>query len=169
MPCRPTFELLLFWTHLSAGVLAGLVILTMSVTGVLLTYERQLIEWSDRGFRSVAPADGQNGCRSKRSSPAPPSSGPDQPPTAITLRSDPGGAGDDRHRFGKRLPGCLFGRRLGEPTTRVRSLMSELRAWHRWLSLAGEQRALGKAISGWSNLIFLFIVLSGMYLWIPRT
>jgi uncharacterized iron-regulated membrane protein len=46
--------------------------------------------------------------------------------------------------------------------------MSEARAWHRWLSLDGEGRAIGKAISGWSNLIFLFIVLSGMYLWIPR-
>ena len=46
--------------------------------------------------------------------------------------------------------------------------MSEARAWHRWLSLDGDGRAVGKAISGWSNLIFLFIVLSGIYLWIPR-
>jgi uncharacterized iron-regulated membrane protein len=40
--------------------------------------------------------------------------------------------------------------------------------WHRWLAMAGEQRAFGKAITGWSNLIFAFIVLSGMYLWLPR-
>jgi uncharacterized iron-regulated membrane protein len=46
--------------------------------------------------------------------------------------------------------------------------MSQLRAWHRWLALDGDQRALGKRLSGWGNVIFLFIVLSGMYLWIPR-
>ena len=29
-----------FWSHLFAGVVAGLIILIMSVTGVLLAYER---------------------------------------------------------------------------------------------------------------------------------
>ena len=33
----------LFWLHLIAGSIAGLVILTMSLTGVLLTYERQIL------------------------------------------------------------------------------------------------------------------------------
>ena len=38
---------LIFWPHLVAGVLAGAVILIMSVTGVLLTYEKQMIAWAD--------------------------------------------------------------------------------------------------------------------------
>ena len=54
-----TIRSLLFWPHLVAGVLAGLVILLMSVTGVLLTYERQMIAWSDREFRSVPAHTGQ--------------------------------------------------------------------------------------------------------------
>ena len=54
-----TVRSLLFWPHLVAGVLAGLVILLMSVTGVLLTYERQMIAWSDREFRSVPAHAGQ--------------------------------------------------------------------------------------------------------------
>jgi hypothetical protein len=37
---------IVFWSYLTAGVIAGVVILVMSVTGVLLTYERQLIAWS---------------------------------------------------------------------------------------------------------------------------
>ena len=49
---------LIFWPHLIAGVLAGLVIVIMSVTGVLLTYERQLIAWSDSHLRSVPPSPG---------------------------------------------------------------------------------------------------------------
>jgi uncharacterized iron-regulated membrane protein len=49
---------LLFWPHLAGGLVAGFVILLMSVTGVLLTYERQLIAWSDAQFRSVPPGAG---------------------------------------------------------------------------------------------------------------
>ena len=45
----------LFWLHLAAGVLAGAVVLIMSVTGVALTYEKQVIEWADgrASFRVV--------------------------------------------------------------------------------------------------------------------
>ena len=34
--------------HLVAGTAAGIVILVMSVTGVVLTFEKQMIEWADR-------------------------------------------------------------------------------------------------------------------------
>ena len=40
-----------FWLHLIAGSVAGLVILIMSLTGVLLMYEKQMVSWLDqRGF-----------------------------------------------------------------------------------------------------------------------
>ena len=52
-----TLRTLIFWPHLIAGVIAGAIILLMSVTGVILTYERQLIAWSDSGFKSK-PAPG---------------------------------------------------------------------------------------------------------------
>ena len=48
----------LFWMHLSAGVSAGLIILIMSVTGVILTYERQLQTWED-GPYYTKPEAGQ--------------------------------------------------------------------------------------------------------------
>jgi uncharacterized iron-regulated membrane protein len=40
--------------------------------------------------------------------------------------------------------------------------------WHRWLGASGENRAAARAITGASNLVFLFIVASGFYLWWPR-
>ena len=40
----------IFWPHLITAVSAGLVILLMSVTGVLLTYERQMLAWADSRF-----------------------------------------------------------------------------------------------------------------------
>jgi len=37
-----TFRTVLFWLHLAAGTVAGVVVLIMSVTGVLLMYEKQI-------------------------------------------------------------------------------------------------------------------------------
>jgi hypothetical protein len=38
-----TLRRFLFWDHLTAGGVAGLVILVMSVTGIRLAYRRQII------------------------------------------------------------------------------------------------------------------------------
>ena len=46
---------ILFWLHLTAGVSAGLLILTMCITGVLLTYERQIDAWADRRNIQYSP------------------------------------------------------------------------------------------------------------------
>jgi hypothetical protein len=42
---------ILFWLHLSTGLLAGIVIFIMSLTGVLLAWQRQIIHFADREFR----------------------------------------------------------------------------------------------------------------------
>src|SRR5262249_57003610 len=49
------FRKVLFWCHLTAGVIAGVVVLIMSVTGVLLAYERQITYWADTRNYQVAP------------------------------------------------------------------------------------------------------------------
>ena len=46
---------LLFWIHLATGVVAGLVILIMSVTGALLALKPQIQRFVDRGVRLVRP------------------------------------------------------------------------------------------------------------------
>ena len=38
-----SFRRIVFWSHLSVGVTAGLIIFLLSITGVLLTYERQIL------------------------------------------------------------------------------------------------------------------------------
>ena len=161
---------LILWPHLIAGVLAGIVILLMSVTGVLLTYERQILAWADSQYRSVAPAPN-----------APPlsidgivaglrESHPDLSPTGFTLRADAEAplavTAGQRTVFVDRYTGAV----LGEASRGgIRTFMTELRAWHRWLAIDGESRPIARAITGWSNVIFLFIVMSGVYLWFPRS
>jgi uncharacterized iron-regulated membrane protein len=161
---------LIFWPHLIAGVLAGIVILLMSVTGVLLTYERQILAWADSQYRSVAPAPGARPLSVDTIAARLRASHPDLTPTGFTLRSSAEApltvTAGQRTVYVDRYTGAVRGEasRGG-----VRTVMSELRAWHRWFAVDGEGRPIARAITGWSNLIFLFIVMSGVYLWFPRT
>ena len=55
------FRKVLFWMHLICGVVAGAVVLIMSVTGVLLTYEKQMNAWSrTRNLPAAASSNGQS-------------------------------------------------------------------------------------------------------------
>jgi uncharacterized iron-regulated membrane protein len=159
---------LIFWPHLIAGIVAGIVILVMSVTGVLLTYERQLIAWSDSHYRSVVPAQGARRLPVETLLQTIREQHPDLAPTALTV----GAARDAPVAVAVPQRTLYFdaysGQRLGEGSTGVRRFMSETRAWHRWLAVEGEGRPVARFVTGWSNFIFLFIVVSGFYLWFPR-
>lgn len=160
-----------FWCHLVAGVFAGLVILMMSVTGVLLAYERQIMRWADTRDYTVArpspdaarlPVEDML-ARVREAQPAAAAA------TAVTFYNEatepatvsvPGG----RSLFVNPYTGEVF----GEGSTRVRAFFRKVTDWHRWLGASGENRTAARAVTGASNLIFLFIVASGFYLWWPR-
>src|SRR5262245_45824509 len=46
---------LLFWTHLAAGLVAGVVILVMSATGVVLALKPQILSYIERDVKHVTP------------------------------------------------------------------------------------------------------------------
>jgi uncharacterized iron-regulated membrane protein len=159
---------LLFWPHLVAGVLAGALILLMSVTGVLLTYERQLVEWSNSDLRSnVSPSSSarlpleQVVASFQRAH-------PDLTPSSVVVGSEVDDAVIVSAGARAFYLDAYTGRPLGEGRQRMRQFMSDVRGWHRWLSAEGEARPTARAFTGWSNLLFLFIVCSGLYLWFPR-
>jgi uncharacterized iron-regulated membrane protein len=158
----------IFWPHLIAGITAGVVILVMSVTGVLLTYERQLIAWSDSQYRSTVPAQGTSRLPVETLLQTIRTQHPDIAANAITV----GSAADAPLTVAAPQRTLYFdaysGRLLGQGAQGMRRFMSETRAWHRWLAVDGDGRTAARFITGWSNLIFLFIVVSGFYLWFPR-
>ena len=161
------FRKIRFWSHLIAGAVTGIVILIMSVTGVLLTYEKQMISWSDREFRVAAPEEtrGPLPAGALLSAVAEQREGRPDSITWDSDRSAPVLLGYGRDQV---YANPYNGKLLGEPTKGMRGFMSDMRAWHRWLAGTGEKRAIGKAITGASNVVFLFLVASGIYLWMPK-
>jgi uncharacterized iron-regulated membrane protein len=164
-----SFRTVLFWLHLTSGVTAAAVILLMCVTGVLLTYERQIYAWYDGGYRSQpAPAAAHrlpieellSRSTTHLSNTA---------PASITIAADVDApvtiAAGERTLFFD----AHSGRFLGESRAqRARRLLAAVKAWHRWLGADGGGRAAARAVTGWSNLLFLGLVASGVYLWMPR-
>jgi uncharacterized iron-regulated membrane protein len=158
----------LFWIHLATGCVVGLIVLVMSVTGVLLTYERQITSWADRGMRSTPPSAGaarlpveamlanvtaQNGAL----------------PSAITMRADAEAPAEVS--FGREhvfLVDVYNGSVLGEGSQAARSFFQKVENWHRWLGASNEHRAVGRAVTGACNFGFLMLVVSGPFLWLPR-
>jgi len=159
---------LIFWPHLIAGVTAGVVILIMSVTGVLLTYERQLIAWSDSHHRSTVPTPGASRLPVETLLRTIRTQHPDLTVTAITIGSAPDAPVTVTVPQRTLYFDAYSGRLLGEASQGMRRFMSQMRAWHRWLAVEGDGRPVARAITGWSNFLFLFIVVSGFYLWFPR-
>ena len=162
-----TLRTLIFWPHLIAGVIAGSIVLLMSVTGVILTYERQLIAWSDSGFRSN-PAPGASRLSPEALLATIRQDHPEIEASAVTFAADPMAPVSISAGRETLYADAYTGALVGESTQGMRRFMSATRAWHRWIAVEGEGRPIARAITGWSNAIFLFIVASGFYLWFPR-
>jgi uncharacterized iron-regulated membrane protein len=159
-----------FWIHLVCGVATGLVILMMSFTGVVLTYERQILDWADA--RSHAAIDADAGPRQSIESlvVSARASDPGFRPTSVIVSSDPkkavtlsAGRGG-----GSLLLDPYSGEVLGEGALGLRSFFGAVTGWHRWFNASGEARGPWRALTAVSNLAFLFLLLSGLYLWLPR-
>jgi uncharacterized iron-regulated membrane protein len=163
-----TFRSILFWIHLAAGATAGVVILIMSVTGVALTYEKQMLEWADRRAWT-APEKPAAHLAPETIVARAIKARPGLTVMALTMRADRSAPATLTLEGNKALLVDPYsGRIIGEPPAVMRSFFRTMTSWHRYLAMSGDNRAMGRGLTGASNLIFLFLVLSGMYLWVPR-
>jgi uncharacterized iron-regulated membrane protein len=159
---RPT----LFWLHLVAGVAAGVAVLVMSVTGALLTYQRQVTAWA--GGSVEAPAGATRlaldtlVARVRAAEPG-------AAVTGVTLRDDPRapvavGVEPRRTVLVNPYTGAVL---AGKPA--VRAFFAEVERWHRSLATGPSVRdPLGVQLAGAGNMAFLFLLLTGAFLWWPR-
>ena len=162
-----TLRKVFFWLHLIAGCVAGTVILIMSVSGVLLMYEKQIIAWSERG-PGIKPPDGAarmpvesliEKARQERKS----------LPATVAVSADPLDPLVMAYgREGAVAVNPYTGEVVNRGASWARDLFRMATEWHRYLGATGESRPTARMFTGASNLAFLFIVASGVYLWWPN-
>lgn len=163
------FRKTLFWLHLIFGIIAAIIITVMSLTGVVLTYEKQITARADRNLYSIqVPAKAQ---------PLPVEAliekfhqyKPESIPANLTLSADPNSpANFTVGRNEKTYVDPYTGEILGGGDQGIRKFFRVTTDLHRWLALSGEDRRIGRALTGACNLAFFFIIVSGLYLWWPR-
>ena len=157
------FRRALFWAHLCCGVLAGLFILSMSVTGVLLTYEHQIVESATR--RNAVPAEGRARLGLDALAEAARSAS-DNPRLSLVIDADAGipvTVSTGRETAAMLDP--FTGAKVNDASAGPRGFFRTVENWHRWLG--GDPRSTRANLLDYANLAFLFITLSGIYLWLP--
>lgn len=160
-------RLIVFWPHFSLGCVAGLVILAMSVTGILLAFERQIKGWTDTPAVLQGPSDATPSA-SLDSLLAGLESAGQGSPTELVLQ-DSESAPVEAH-FGRERTLYLnpwTAEIVGQPSQRTRAFFDGVERIHRSLGL-GTRNGFGRGIVDAANLGFLFMLVSGLCLWIPR-
>lgn len=161
---------IVFWTHLVSGISAGIAIAIMSFTGAALAFDKDLVAWAERDARRVELPTGAP-------SPLPiedlvqrvQTAQPDVRITTLALTRDPRAAVALGLPGNKLLHANPYTGELREGhAPGMRAFVRTMQAWHIRLNfMAGPDNA-GRKINSASNLLFLFLCVSGLVLWWPR-
>ncbi|WAC20657.1 PepSY-associated TM helix domain-containing protein [Luteolibacter sp. SL250] len=159
------FKKSVFWLHLATGLAAGLVILILGLTGVIMSFERQILE-ANHGVKVSKAAEqvvaGPEKILGNHADASPAASG-------VTYYSDPEMPASVQFGRGKSAYADPYtGESLGEGNAGLKAFFAWVLRLHRWLTLQGESREIGGNITKAANLVFLFLVISGLYLWFPK-
>jgi uncharacterized iron-regulated membrane protein len=159
---------ILFWLHLSAGTLAGAVILLLCITGAALGFEKQILRWAEHNERSVPTKPGTERLP-MASLLAPALAQRSAMPATVTWHRSADATVE--LGFGKQRVVFLnpyTGAPRGEGAVGLRAFFNGVENVHRWLAADGAARPAARAITGAANLILLMLACSGLYLWWPQ-
>ena len=164
----------IFRLHLTVAIAAGLVILMMAATGVILASEELVTDLAERRYRVTEPAgDGGERIAPEELVVAAEAWGTGaEPPfaaTSIEYRAGPDAAvrvhaGRDRRVFVDPYTGEV----LGGGLARLEGFFEGVNAWHRWVGFPNSAIRRGRAVTAVANLALLFLLLTGPILWVPR-
>lgn len=168
----PTIKAALLQIHSIAGLVLALLLSLIALTGVIMSFEDEIVEHLNAGIMQVAP----------RTAPA---LSPDElvsrlkavpdagRVTAITLSSDPSAAVHVRFARDEQgaRPSSLYvdpydGHVLGVP--RGEDFFATVRRLHRWLLIPGDSKGWGRQITGIAALGLIAMLVSGLVLRWPR-
>jgi len=157
----------IFWLHLYIGLTVGLVLLALSVSGTLLTYERQIVEAADhlpiatvQSKRSSLRVDQITAIANQSEAPL--------KTVEIKFLQEPG-TPITVYMEGRQT--LLMNPYTGEILRRGESVAAQIfdsiTRFHRWFALTGKAQDTGQMIIALSNLAFFLLIISGIYLWLP--
>jgi uncharacterized iron-regulated membrane protein len=165
---RLTFHRLIFWLHLITGLLAGFVILSMAVSGLLISYEQPLLEWANRSL-CVTPPSGAQPLSAEALLAKAREALPGSIPAGLTWKADPAAPVTlSVEREGVFFLNPYTGAMLGRGNKTWQDFFRWMTDWHRFLGQHDANRPIGKAITGAGTLLFGGLLVSGIYLWWPR-
>ena len=158
------FRKILFWTHLIVGLLTGVFIALLCLTGAILAFELQIVDFAERDSRAQPPSAsaellspqmiltkaGREAAASLQY--AEWSSNPGMPVRLIS-----------RNRSATLINGYT-GEVLGTGAIRLRAFMRWVTNLHTDLTSG----PTGNWLISIANAAFAFIILSGLWLWWPR-
>lgn len=163
------FRKIIFWIHLTCGVVAGIFIFLMCVTGAMLSFEPNIIKFAESEMRVVAPAENARRLPVREIIGKVLEAKPNAKPSTITMQNDANAAAVVAlGREGQVYVNPYTGEITGEGAKGVRGFFRVVEDTHRWIALPGEARTVGKTINDVCNLAFLFLAISGVYIWFPR-
>ncbi|MEP4891279.1 MAG: PepSY-associated TM helix domain-containing protein [Aliiglaciecola sp.] len=162
-----SFRRWIFWVHLIVGLIAGIFVLCMSFSGVLLTYERQLKELSEMQY-SVQPNTTIKRLDTDQVVAILQKLKPDEPHIYVRWVNREGAAIPAWAGKYSYLLHPYTGEVVRSGEGAVAEFFHIVTDFHRYLSLVGEAKVIGKNITAYANLVFIFLLISGLYLWFPK-
>ncbi|HYD84627.1 MAG TPA: PepSY-associated TM helix domain-containing protein, partial [Opitutus sp.] len=164
------FRKIIFWLHLASGLIAGAIIAIMSVTGIAIAFEEEILAWIDRKPAHIAaPAANARPKTIAELTALLRQTYPDLNVTTVVVPRDPQRA----YEFYAGRDGPLYvdphtGLARESRAHAAHDFIHTLEEWHRWLGRPNGLTSTGRLVTGISNFAFLILCLTGLWLWFPK-
>jgi len=142
--------------------------LIIASTGMMLVFRGQIIDFVEKDtYRIATPPTTQHRFSLQELLDKIHDNSQKSNPTGITLNSDPHAPiiiswGESNALFVNPYTGVVLGN-----GSRIRHWLENVEYWHSWLGMKGRWKPLGGGIKRACNVAFLFMILTGLYLWWP--
>jgi uncharacterized iron-regulated membrane protein len=162
-----TARRVLFWLHLTTGIIVGSVVAFLAVTGCILAFQPQIIGWSEHRLRT-STAQTQTCTAPSEILTTTAGLGYGQP-LSWTSYANPHRPDEIAFPKGRLLlVDACSGRLLDTNAGRLRGFFDEVHDLHRYVALVGTRNEGLRSIKNACVLAFVFLLLSGLILWLPR-
>ena len=154
---------IVFRLHLTVAAAAGVVILMLAATGVVLSLEEAVTGLAERRYVVAAPEGTERLPLEEIAAAA------GFTATSLSYRSDPRApvrVHEGQERYADVNP--YTGHVLATGPGGLERFFEAAHDWHRWFNVSGGSVRRARAVTGAVNVAFLFLLLTGPILWIPR-